>query len=315
MDLGLHTIACPNCGTSYQLPAGAIGPKGRRLVCSVCQTDWRAMPGTAPAVAIEPAPQTVAAPPTAPTPSPAMAAASPESISPAPARAEREVQPDPAPTPHVRTARAEPAGAPATATPPQPSPERLAQMAEIRQMLAELKHPQTAGPDDGPPPMRPQRPRGPDVQAEAAPTPQSMMAQPGVTGATDTLESDPGYDDEVDPLRARLAQHNTKAYRPDPVKNPYDRAKLMRKHDRKIRRRRLQDNRGSGAFVTGFLLMIMVAAGMTAIYILHPQIIARFPGAEKPLLDYVATIDGVRVSLAQTTADVLGWINSRLFRE
>ena len=35
-------IACPSCGTRYQLPAEAIGPKGRKVTCANCGQTWRA---------------------------------------------------------------------------------------------------------------------------------------------------------------------------------------------------------------------------------------------------------------------------------
>jgi predicted Zn finger-like uncharacterized protein len=46
-------IVCPNCASEYRLEAAQIGPGGRRVRCSSCQTDWFAMPeeaATGPAV-------------------------------------------------------------------------------------------------------------------------------------------------------------------------------------------------------------------------------------------------------------------------
>ena len=45
MDASLATsvqLACPACGTRYQLPAEAIGPRGRRVTCANCGRTWRA---------------------------------------------------------------------------------------------------------------------------------------------------------------------------------------------------------------------------------------------------------------------------------
>jgi hypothetical protein len=41
---------------------------------------------------------------------------------------------------------------------------------------------------------------------------------------------------------------------------------------------------------------------------LHPQIAARMPGLEPVLTEYVATIDGFRVQLAEAFAGALDWV-------
>jgi len=38
-------IACPDCGTRYQLPPDAIGPKGRKVACAHCGGTWHAKAG------------------------------------------------------------------------------------------------------------------------------------------------------------------------------------------------------------------------------------------------------------------------------
>lgn len=55
-------ITCPSCGTSFSVPDGAIGPKGRKLKCSQCAHVWRQMPDAAP----EPARPSRAEPPAPP---------------------------------------------------------------------------------------------------------------------------------------------------------------------------------------------------------------------------------------------------------
>ena len=59
-------IACPNCQTSYQLADVAIGPAGRFVRCSRCQTQWRATPQGNEAAADE----IHAGPPLVPAPEP-----------------------------------------------------------------------------------------------------------------------------------------------------------------------------------------------------------------------------------------------------
>lgn len=42
-------IACPHCGTRYQVPAETLGPKGREVQCAHCSKSWLAAPGVADA--------------------------------------------------------------------------------------------------------------------------------------------------------------------------------------------------------------------------------------------------------------------------
>ena len=41
-------VACPKCGTRYQLPFDAIGPKGRMVTCAHCRQTWHAEGAAAP---------------------------------------------------------------------------------------------------------------------------------------------------------------------------------------------------------------------------------------------------------------------------
>jgi len=57
-------LACPNCSTTYQIAATAIGASGRSVRCARCQTVWFApSPGVIPAVADLPAEDSAQAPP------------------------------------------------------------------------------------------------------------------------------------------------------------------------------------------------------------------------------------------------------------
>lgn len=67
-------VACPNCGTKYQIKAEKIGAAGRTLKCAKCQTQWFVPPLAPP----EPAPVALPPddlpplPPQAPLPAPAL---------------------------------------------------------------------------------------------------------------------------------------------------------------------------------------------------------------------------------------------------
>ena len=41
-DLATVVIACPNCGTRYQVPYGTLGPTGREVQCAQCGKPWHA---------------------------------------------------------------------------------------------------------------------------------------------------------------------------------------------------------------------------------------------------------------------------------
>jgi predicted Zn finger-like uncharacterized protein len=42
-DLQTVVIACPNCGTRYQVPYATIGAAGREVQCAQCSTPWHAV--------------------------------------------------------------------------------------------------------------------------------------------------------------------------------------------------------------------------------------------------------------------------------
>ena len=94
----------------------------------------------------------------------------------------------------------------------------------------------------------------------------------------------------------------------DAEKKRTDVERLRRRHDRRARRQKRARDVGSGAFFTGFLLVVMIAAAMTALYMLQPQIVARMPGTEPMLTEYVATVDGVRVAVAESYESARGWV-------
>ena len=109
--------------------------------------------------------------------------------------------------------------------------------------------------------------------------------------------------DEEDNLRQRIERKEAK---------PTDVRRIRRAHDRRVSRDKRAKAAGSGAFLTGFLLIAIVAAVMIALYVLHPQIIARMPGTETAMTEYVATIDSLRLQTAETFAGVQQWISDKL---
>lgn len=52
-DLQTVVIACPNCGTRYQVPFATIGAAGREVQCAQCSKPWHAMADVPPPPAVE----------------------------------------------------------------------------------------------------------------------------------------------------------------------------------------------------------------------------------------------------------------------
>lgn len=107
--------SCPTCDTTYVIPDDRIGPKGRKVRCARCATEWL--------VSLEDAEvfEAVAVPAAAAPPRPAAPAMAPPEILDPPPRAERE--PEPSPPPRARDV-APPEDRPAAAQ-PEPAPVRF----------------------------------------------------------------------------------------------------------------------------------------------------------------------------------------------
>ena len=62
-DLATVIIACPTCGTRYQVPYGALGAAGRDVQCAQCGKSWRAKAEPPPLPTPIPTPTPAAPPP------------------------------------------------------------------------------------------------------------------------------------------------------------------------------------------------------------------------------------------------------------
>ena len=170
------------------------------------------------------------------------------------------------------------------------------QMAEIRQMLGEVQQAEA-------------RRAGPEARA-VPPAPEEPPARRGAA-RRDTVPEDEGDPEAVEEteqfLRDRVGlsgQSGRVRQAREHGRTSGDRRKLMRRHRRKTLEKQVREKRGSGAGLTGFLLVVLVAATLTGLYVLHPQIIARAPSTEPALRDYVAAVDGLRGDIAAATADI-----------
>jgi hypothetical protein len=198
-------------------------------------------------------------------------------------------------------------------------PARVAQLAEIREIIAEVQS------DDAPPPeSRDDRhgnadlARASDAQhAARTATPPAVGPAVGtaVGGAVGTAArqktelrraDEPGVDEpghaeapDDDPLRRRLAEHDARAAR-----ELEERERLRRS----MHERRDDAERGSGAFLAGFLLVVVVAAAMLAAYLMRDEIVARWPESA-PMLDaFVAAMDDLRVAIREGYDRARAWV-------
>lgn len=297
-------LICPSCEARYQVPDGSIGEKGRQVSCLNCGAVWHAFPplvlGNGDTSASAPrglnwqGPEGMPRPPS-PTPVPAGSASDAPA---APAAA--------APEPRL-------AGSEAASGADRMAASRSEQLAEIREMLAEVQSEDRA--------QAAMSPGAKPIESDTGAVP---LTASNAAVAAAAVESGPIVDPRVSEAREREVQSMVRAEeeafreraerlqnRPNKAKQT-DVKKLERSHKRRHARIKNAKAAGSGAFMTGLLLVVMIAAVMIALYLLHPQIIERMPGSEAALNEYVATIDSMRVSLAETFSGLRDWVGSRL---
>jgi hypothetical protein len=152
-------------------------------------------------------------------------------------------------------------------------------MAEIRRMLTELKSPATGG-------------EAPAASSAFADEPDPA----GIERMAPAPEVEQRPREYHDPLREKLLEPDKRA-----ATQNYERDGLMRRHVKRSRRKQLAEKsrKSRSGFVTGFLLVALMALMLAGIYAFHPQIIARMPGTEPALREYVAAVDEMRRQVGQ----------------
>ncbi|MEO0957814.1 MAG: zinc-ribbon domain-containing protein [Pseudomonadota bacterium] len=171
------------------------------------------------------------------------------------------------------------ADAPAGGTDP-----RSDQMAEIRRMLDEMKVPGSRG-------------EAADPEAEKAFNRERDVAGIEKMAPSPAVEARRN-DDYVDPLREKLLDPQVKAKRAGPD-GEKARAGLMRKHQKRTRRRQRaeQSRKSRGGFYTGLMLVVVTFGILAGVYAFADVIKARVPGTTSAIDEYVGTIDGLRRQL------------------
>lgn len=301
-------LVCPSCEARYQLPPGSIGQNGRQVSCMNCGHHWHAYPPLQLGAQRKPERS-----PSAGISFQGPAGDVPEQPNPLAGGS----QTNPYADPHGGQA-AMPPGGPREMSAMDPAmgrggphASRTEQLAEIRQMLSEVQ-PDGRGAGGQTPaydptrtmPATPEQPSllNPNMSADQA---AMRRADEQMRAQHDALTRQDSYDDQDD-LRNRIdkAEERGKTQRSD-VRS------IKRRHERRQKRRKAAEQAGSGAFLTGFLLIAIIAATMSALYMLKPQIIARAPELEASMEAYVNSIDTMRAELASLVGTVRDWLAER----
>ena len=67
--------------------------------------------------------------------------------------------------------------------------------------------------------------------------------------------------------------------------------------------------RKTTGFRNGFVIIVLLAALLTAVYVMAPKIAQQIPGAAAALKSYVASVDSVRVMLHEMLRSAIDWLN------
>lgn len=278
-------LICPNCDAQYEVASDAIPAGGRDVQCSNCGHGWYQLPEIVAAGAEPPsfgAPEELGyrtPPPPAPKPPPAEAA---------PAVAE------PAPT-APEPAASEPAPVPEPAE-PQPASPVFADLPESAEPAETLVIPGAAEEDEeeaapAPPPprrsldesllavLREEAEREAEQRkAEAPPSPPAPppAAQPR-PAAAETAPRNRDLLPDIEEINSTLRASNERRHEVDNLPA-------------------LAEERPSG-FGSGFFLMLVLAAGLAAAYVMAPKISEQIPSSAPAMQAYVGAVDQGRIWL------------------
>lgn len=337
-------IECPSCQARYRLPDGAVGDAGRKVSCSSCGHGWVAYSEPPEAAAEAEAPLTLgpeAMAGGAETVDAGAAEAGPAGVGGASGHAAEMGGARPAVKPlegqgktynpyaaydddetqsgtspyadeedrgmaayeaFARTQEEDEAEdadgdgefsiGPSTGKHDKLAEDRATQMEQIRSLLNEIKET----------PATTITPAEEDEEDEDA---YAQAARPtAVERSLAELEAE-----ERDPLRAKLEEFG----RPKKIGDvKANRNKMLKKHAKKVRRRKMEEAKGSGTFTTGFLLVVMIVAIMVSVYLLSDVIIAKAPESEPAIRDYVATMDQFRIWAAEQIGAARAWVESMI---
>jgi predicted Zn finger-like uncharacterized protein len=276
-------LVCPNCDAEYEVDASAIPDTGRDVQCSNCGHAWfQLSPRLEDELAAEKA---LFDPPEPAAPEPAAAFAAPR---------EPELTEAAAPTPKPDDGYEEEE----EATPPVVAAPAARTLDEsLLAVLREEAERETAARRNDPPPM--------EMQTELG-----LAAAVAATVSASAQPDSPADDTPADPVAARVAR--MKGIAPAPAK-PQARRDMLpeideinttlrassepREGDAGAVADNLTGRSGRGAFRSGFVLMMLAAVLIVAVYVMAPKLSEQIPGLKGTLTAYVAAIDAARLWL------------------
>lgn len=272
-------LICPSCRTRYLVPDEAVTEAGRQVSCTECSHEWTAFP------------QAKATPGMAASAGQSAAGASPAEAQASASHAGQDARGDAASVIHqpdatpdtlsgqAAIADAERAGRHAIPQQIASDPARQQQLAEIRKMLAEVQS--GAG--------------GPGASGQRANFLQRQGAARG-DGVSNLAR------DSVPPSPAGQAATAQPAHMPD--KEGRDGATAANEGPKETETRPAHPEPEEdyvdppGFLRTGLLVVVLIVAAMTALYVLQPQITSRLPSTAPALTKYIELIDKLRANLA-----------------
>lgn len=279
-------LVCPNCDAEYEVDASAIPDTGRDVQCSNCGHGWFQM---SPAVEDQ-------------------MAAEAALFDPPPAETDQDAYED-----------AGDLGAEPVAT------AGLRKLDEsVLAVLREEAERETSARRFEPPPieMQPEfglNNFGQNDAVETEPEPDLSAA----VAATIAAANDGPGEDATDPVAQRIAR--MKGIDPTPAK-PQSRREMLPEIDEINTTLRASSERRGGeagavaaslptprasAFRTGFVVMILVALGIVALYVMAPKLSEQIPAAKGALDSYVAAVDAGRLWLDGTLRAATGALGGK----
>lgn len=326
-------LICPSCKTRYLVPDGAIPGAGRQVSCTECHHGWQAFPplvpgadspegalqtqvtggrsgfGTAPADTRPAARDTPRTPEmTFPTAEADAALADPAGMA-----AEPHEGLAPGMQPRGTGPQEIPTGSEAASRHPAPeasaasNPIRQQQLTEIRKMLAEVQsgHRKAGGSATG--------------DSDAALPPTEGTAEEAGTGKdrvptpAETRQNGSGVPQDTTkspqkPQHATPQQAESRDGRAEPGASDRDRQTAEQQADPDLAEDDPDYVTPPGFLRTGLLIVVLIAAAMTALYFLQPQITSRLPSTGPALTKYIEMIDRLRAHIASDYEWVKGKI-------
>ena len=171
-------------------------------------------------------------------------------------------------------------------------------IAQVQSDDAVAEAPAAAGP--AAPAAAPRAPAAPQASG-AAPLVASEAPRTGLR-RTDGIEESGGEAAlHQDPLRRRMAELDARA--------------ALERSERDRKRRRMYEDEepsGSGAFLVGFVLTVLVGVALLAAYTMRGPIVERYPQSEQMLTEYGNRVDDLRAGIVDGYERGRSWVVDKI---